>query len=102
MLRATVAQKPTMPVSDGMKKRRNSALLWNLLGALSTGPKPPASEVIHHSISKPTESMNGAATPSRILMVSIPRQTTSMLSPQKKKKHAHIPAEDPLAAGHRI
>src|SRR5258705_3323946 len=101
MLRATVAQKPTMPVSDGMKKRRNSALPWNLLGALRTGPKPPASEVIHHNISRPTESMNGAATPSRILMVSMPRQTTSMLSAQKKKKQAHIPAEDPLA-GHRI
>src|SRR5258707_9523835 len=75
-----------MPVSDGMKNRTNSAVSWNLLGALRTGPKPPASEVIHHNISRPTESMNGAATPSRILMVSMPRQTTSMLSPQKKKK----------------
>src|SRR2546426_8046952 len=102
MLRATVAQKPTMPVSDGIKNRTDSEVLWNLLGALRTGPKPPASVVIHHSISRPTESMNGAATPSRILMVSMPRQTTSMLSPQKKKKQAHIPAEDPLAAGHSI
>src|ERR1035438_3241006 len=42
MLSATVAQKPTMPVSDGIKKRRNSALVRNLLGALSTGPRPPA------------------------------------------------------------
>src|SRR5215467_13804545 len=102
MLSATVAQNPTMPVSDGTKNRRNSAVLWNLLGALRTGPKPPASEVIHHSISKPTDSMNGAATPSRILIVSMPRQTTSMLSPQKKKKQTHMPAEDPVAAGHRI
>ena len=39
MFSATVAQKPTMPVSDGMKKRKNSAVVWNLLGALSTGPE---------------------------------------------------------------
>src|SRR3989442_8940863 len=102
MLSATVAQKPTMPVSDGMKKRTNSRVVWNLLGELRTGPKPPASDVIHHNISRPTESMNGAATPSRILIVSIPRQTTSMFSPQKKKKQVHMPAEDPLAAGQRI
>src|SRR5213596_1938294 len=102
MLSATVAQNPTMPVNDGMKNRTNSAESLNLLGALRTGPKPPASEVIHQSISRPTPSMNGAATPSRILIVSMPRQTTSILSPQKKKKQAPIPAEDPLAAGHRI
>src|SRR5229473_8248913 len=102
MLRATVAQKPTMPVSDGMKKRRNSGVLWNLLGALRTGPKPPASDVIHHSISRPTESMNGAATPSRTLIVSMPRQTTNMFSAQKEKKQIHMPVDDPLAAGQRI
>src|SRR2546427_4689276 len=102
MLSATVAQNPTIPVSDGMKKRTNSAVLWNLLGALRTGPNPPASDVIHHSISSPTESMNGAATPSRILIVSMPRQTTSMFSAQKKKKQDHIAVDDPFAAGQRI
>src|SRR6185436_4949188 len=102
MLSATVAQKPTMPVSDGIKNRTNSAVVWNLLGALRTGPKPPASDVIHHSMSKPTASMNGAATPSSTLMVSMPCQTTSMFSPQKKKKQIHMPSDDPLAAGHRI
>ena len=34
MLSATVAQNPTMPVSDGTKKRKNSPVVWNLLGAL--------------------------------------------------------------------
>src|SRR5437016_5468437 len=102
MLSATVAQNPTMPVSEGMKKSTNSAVVWNLLGALRTGPKPPASDVIHHSINSPTESMNGAATPSRNLMVSMPRQTTSIFSAQNKKKHDHIAGEDPLAAGQRI
>src|SRR6516164_5869009 len=43
---ATVAQNPTIPVSAGMKKRTNSAVLWNLLGVRSTGPNPPALRVI--------------------------------------------------------
>src|SRR5579864_583500 len=98
MLSATVAQNPTMPVSEGMKKRTNSPEVWNLLGALSTGPNPPASEVIHHSISSPTPSMKGAAMPSKILMVSMPRQTTNMFSAQKAKKQIHMTAAEPLAS----
>jgi len=86
MLSATVAQKPTMPVSEGMKKRRNSAVLWNLLGALSTGPRPPALPVIHHRRRSPIPSMKGAPMPSRNLMVSMPRQMTAMFSAQKAKK----------------
>src|SRR5260370_37017573 len=101
MLRATVAQNPTMPGSEGMKKRTNSPEVRNRLGALRTGPKPPASEVIHHSISSPTPSMKGAAIPSRNLMVSIPRQTTNMFSAQKRKKQGHMAAHEPLAAGQR-
>jgi hypothetical protein len=46
--------------------------------------------------------MNGAAMPSRNLMVSIPRQTTNMFSAQKKKKQVHMAADEPLAAGQRI
>src|ERR1019366_3548796 len=91
MLSATVAQKPTMPVSDGIKKRRNSALVRNLLGALSTGPRPPALPVIHHNRSRPMPSMKGAPMPSRNLMVSIPRQITAMLSVQKAKKQIQAP-----------
>jgi hypothetical protein len=34
MFNAHVAQKPTMAVSDGMKKRMNAPVVWNLLGAL--------------------------------------------------------------------
>src|SRR5262249_47749547 len=86
MLSATVAQNPTMPVRDGTKKCRNSLVVLNLLGVLKTGPKPPAFLVIHHSSSKPTASMNGAPTPSKNLMVSMPRQITAMFSSQKAKK----------------
>ena len=39
---AAAGAKITMPVSEGMKKRTNSPVVWNRLGALSTGPNPPA------------------------------------------------------------
>ena len=45
---------------------------------------------IHHSSSNPTVSMNGALTPCKYRMLSIPRQTTSMFSSQKEKKHIQI------------
>src|ERR1051325_482402 len=102
MLSATVAQKPTMPVRDGMKKRMKSAVEWNLLGALSTGPRPPALPVIHQSSSSPMPSMNGAPMPSRNLMVSMPRQMTNMLRPQNAKKQIQDAAELAAKDGKRI
>jgi len=49
-----------MPVKDGMKNFKNSAVDLNLLGVLRTGPKPPAWLVTHHKSSSPTASMKGA------------------------------------------
>src|SRR5580658_473024 len=100
MLRATVDQNPTIPVSDGMKKRRNSALVWNFDGALKTGPSPPALLVIHQSSRIPTASMSGAATPSSRRMVLIPRQMTNMLSSQKEKKQIQMVSGCAAAPGH--
>src|SRR5436305_11893077 len=102
MFSATVAQKPTMPVSDGIKKRINSALVWNLLGVLSTGPRPPALPVTHHKSSRPTANRNGAPTPSSQRMVSMPFHTTHILISQKKKKHSQMPPAAPAVAGHMI
>src|SRR5215471_12583780 len=89
IFKATVAQKPTMPVSEGMKKRRNSPVLWNLLGVSSTGPIPPALPVTQNRSSSPTTSMNGSPMPSRNLMVSIRRQMTNIFSTQERKKQTH-------------
>src|ERR1043166_7360639 len=100
MFSATVAQKPTIPVSDGMKKWKNSLVVLNLLGVLNTGPSPPALRVIHHSKSNPTASMNGAPMPSRNFMVSMPRQMTAMLSSQNAKKQIHGVAALLAALGH--
>src|SRR5208282_2150633 len=86
MFSATVAQNPTIPVNDGMKNFKNSAVDLNLLGVLRTGPRPPAWLVTHHKRSNPTHSMNGAAIPSKNLIVSIPRKITRMFSSQKSPK----------------
>src|SRR3954447_4754102 len=91
MLSATVAQNPTMPVSDGIKNRINSALVLNLLGVLSTGPKPPALLTVHQSSATPTISRNGAPTPSSTRIVSMPLHTTHMLSSRKPKKQIQMP-----------
>src|ERR1700688_3358677 len=96
MFRATVAQKPTIPVKDGMKNFKNGAVEWNLLGVLSTGPRPPAWLVTHHSNSKPTPSMKGAAIPSRNLIASIPPQMTKIFRAQNAKKHAKAAPSDAL------
>src|SRR5258708_21366731 len=102
MLSATVDQNPTIPVSDGTKNLKNSPLVWNLLGAPNTGPRPPAWLVTHHSSSTATVSMNGALMLSKDLIVSIPRQTTYMLSAQNAKKQIHRLASQRPAAGHAI
>src|SRR6185503_6074647 len=91
MLSATVAQKPTIPVSDGMKKRINSAVVWNLLSLLRTFERPPALLVTHQRRSRPTASRNGAPRLSSARMVSTPFQTTHMLISQKPKKQIQMP-----------
>src|SRR3954468_10245924 len=90
MFSATVAQNPTIPVSDGMKNRINSALVLNLLGVFSTGPKPPALLTVHHSNATPTVSRKGAPTPSSTRMVSMPFHTTHMLISQNPKKQIQM------------
>ena len=103
MFNATVAQKPTMPVSEGMKKRKNSPAGVKLARACSApGPRPPACRVIHHKSSSPIPSMKGAPMPSRNLMVSMPRQITAMFSAQKAKKQIHTPPGRCAAPGQKI
>ena len=84
-----MAQNPTIPVSEGIKKCMNCPVVWNLLGLLNTGPRPPALRVIHHSSNRPIPSMKGAPIPSRKRMVSMPLQITAKFSSQKAKKHSH-------------
>src|SRR5215468_7899488 len=93
MFSATVAQKPTIAVKEGTKNTKNSDGVWKRLGALRTGPKPPARRVIHQSSRTPTLSMNGAPMPSRNFMVSMPFHTTTMFNSQNEKKHTQMDQE---------
>src|SRR5258708_13062854 len=87
MLSDTVAQKPTTPVSDGTKKRKNSPKLWNLEGVASMGPKPPALLRAQSSSAKPISNKKGAEMPCKKRMVSMPRKITATFSSQNVAKH---------------
>src|SRR5271154_5974893 len=91
MFRATVAQKPTTPVSDGTKNRKNSPKLWNFEGVASMGPNPPALLRAQSSRASPINRRNGAVTPCRNRIVLIPRRITRTFSSQKNKKHTGTP-----------
>src|SRR5258708_34218655 len=91
MLSDTVAQKPTTPVSDGTKKRKNSPKVWNLDGVASIGPKPPALLRAQSSSARPMRSRHGAEMPCRNRIVSMPRKITRTLSSQNAAKHTEGP-----------
>src|SRR5256885_13223373 len=93
MFNETVAQKPTTPVSEGMKKRKNSLKLWNFDGVASMGPKPPALLRAQRRRASPMSSRNGAEMPCKKRMVSIPRRITRTLRNQKKTKQMAGPDE---------
>src|SRR5450631_3989008 len=56
----SVAQYPTMPVSERKKKWKKLEFEWNWLGASSIGPNPPALCVIKPSSTSDITSRNGA------------------------------------------
>src|SRR5207245_9481674 len=93
MFNETVAQKPTTPVSEGMKKRKNSLKLWNFDGVASMGPKPPALLRAQRRRASPMRSRNGAEMPCKKRMVSLPRRSTRTLSNNKKTKQMARPEE---------
>ncbi len=73
MFSDSVDQKPIMPMRDGQNSFQKSPPQPSLEGWSSSGPKPPALSLIHHSITKAPTSTNGAAQFSNRRMVSIPR-----------------------------
>src|SRR5688572_24631084 len=91
MFRASVAQKPTMAVSEGTKKARNSPVDWNLLGCARIGPIPPARSMAQASNARPAAIRNGAAQASRNLIDSLPRTTMYMFQSQNAKKAIQAP-----------
>mmetsp|Transcript_8458 Transcript_8458/g.21806 ORF Transcript_8458/g.21806 Transcript_8458/m.21806 type:complete len:311 (-) Transcript_8458:14-946(-) len=93
MLRASVAQYPTLAVSAGM----NVAASWpalgmpaaNCEGADSMGPSPPAAVTAQHSKAMLRAISTGAAYFSISRMDSTPSQTIATCSAQNARKHAN-------------
>ncbi len=56
----SVAQYPTIAVNEGKKNFRKSPVVWNLLGAASIGPNPPALWYIYPSNPNDINNINGA------------------------------------------
>src|ERR1700732_2181197 len=101
MFRDSVAQYPTIAVSEGKKKRRKLAVVWKRLGAASIGPKPPALCSIPNSNVSDMTSMNGAEKLCKNRIDSTPRHTTYIFSSQNPRKLAHKTAGIWAVAGHR-
>src|ERR1035437_9069289 len=85
----SVAQYPTIAVSEGKKKCRKLSVVWNSLGAARIGPNPPALCTIQKSSPSDITSKNGAEKLCRCRIDSTPRHTTTMFSSQKPRKHVH-------------
>src|SRR6202167_6526688 len=100
MLSASVAQYPTIAVSEGKKTARNAPVEWNWLGVESMEPKLPALMRTQMSSAVAITNMKGAPKACRWRMDSTPRHTTTMFSNQKPRKQAHkTPSTEP-ADGH--
>src|ERR1700751_2146587 len=88
MVKETVAQNATTPVSDGMKNAKNSPKVWNFDGAESIGPRPPAFEDAHQSIAIPRTNTAAAEILCKTRIVLIPRRITIAFNAQNKKKQS--------------
>src|SRR4051812_17045289 len=102
MLRASVAQKPTMAVRDGTKNARKAPVVLNLLGCARIGPKPFARRAAQPSRAKPATIRNGAAQASSRLMALLPRTTMYMFHDQKMKNEIQTPPGTRCQAGKAV
>src|ERR1700761_7524537 len=90
MFRLSVAQYPTIAVNAGKKKRRNSCVLANRLGAARMGPSPCALCSMNASNINDSSAMKGAEKLCRKRIDSTPRQTMYMFNSQNPKKQSHV------------
>src|SRR6201985_2556404 len=100
MFKESVAQYPTIAVSDGKKNRRKSPVVWKRLGAESIGPNPPALCNIQKSKINDMTNIKGAEKLCRNRIDSTPRQTTYILSSQNPRKLAQSTEGACAVAGH--
>src|SRR5215211_1311262 len=98
MFNDKVAQKPTMPVSDGKKNFQNSAD-ESFDGVSKIGPKPLAADMAQNNKARAARGKKIALNTSNFLMLSTPRYTTNILISQKIKKQIAGPVSNPKDAG---
>ncbi len=95
MLSDSVAQKPTMPVSEGTKTSQKAPKVSKREGCESMGPTPPARPTAHTSSTAAITSTSGAAQFSNTFTASMPLTMMKMFSAQKTKKVSAEGSERP-------
>ena len=91
MFSETVAQKPTTPVSDGTKKRKNSAKVSNFEGVAQHRAKTSCFRTRPQKQGKPHNQQQWGRDPCKNRIVSMPRKMTSTLRSQKNIKQIAEP-----------
>src|SRR6476661_8693318 len=99
MLSESVAQKPTMPVSEGKKNAQNAAESVNLAGCARMGPSPlPAANAPPKQAHRPHRKEKRLNT-SSLRMLSTPLWTTYIFRAQNKTNSKAGPVARPQLAG---
>ena len=73
MFKDKVAQKPTMPVSEGKKYLQKSSLVANFEGWLSIGPKPSAATIAQHNNARAATGKKKALNTNSFFILSTPK-----------------------------
>src|SRR3712207_4698734 len=98
MFSESVAQKPTIAVSPGMKAPMKLPMSVNFEGWESMGPKPSAFTYAQMSSARPTTMRNGAEYSSRNLMDSVPLTMKYSVTAQNTANPSSSPGWTPMAS----
>src|SRR5688572_32525444 len=97
MLRASVAQNPTIAVTHGRKsEKENGCAPPSAVAPLNIAPIPPAFVAAHQKSANPATMSNGADNVSNRLMDSVPFQTKYRFITQKMRKPRYCGSANPM------
>src|SRR5258708_23445124 len=100
ILSERVAQKPTMPVSPGIKKAQKAAAEANPEGRVRMGPRPPCTaEMAQYNKASAARGRKKALNTNNFRMLLTPIQTTHIFNNQNKIKQMAGPVGNPQEAG---
>src|SRR5581483_2829125 len=86
MFNDSVAQNPTMPVSDGKKKSANCETVENFDGCFKIGPSPCDTLMAQNNKARAAMGRKKALNTNSFLMLSTPRYTINIFNAQNNKK----------------